>query len=467
MNSRKPENILLLNPPGEKQYFRDYYCAKVSKARYYYHPVDLLYMSGRLGEIANVQIIDAIAEKMDTDTCFDKTIKIKPDAIIFLSSAPSYNEDMAFITKIKKALPGCLMIGNGDIFREYKSKGLKENPQLDAILLDFSTPHIIQYFENSGREIISNIIYRHNDQIVEGKEIHSNGNWHVPVPLWHKINVKAYHFPFAKRKPFASILTDFGCPFQCDFCPVSSLGFKLRPVKDVLNELELLNDMGVKELYIRDQTFGIDKKRNMELLDALIQSNMHFSWTCLSRPDVLDNELTGKMKKAGCHTIMVGIESANDALMTQHKKNIKLNDTYRNIKKIKDAGLRIGGFFMIGFPGESRSSVMETINLAKKLPLDYASFNIASPRFGTDFRKTSIENGIVDHEKLGAESSAATPVWKNQELNNAELSNLRRKAVRNFYLRPLYIFKRITGISTRLELYNIINEGFALLKKNK
>lgn len=110
---------------------------------------------------------------------------------------------------------------------------------------------------------------------------------------------------------------------------------------------------------------------------------------------------------------------------------------------------------------------METISLAIKLPLDYASFNIVSPRFGTNFRKTSINKGIVDQTNLDAESSAAQPVWKNQQLTNTELSNLRRKAVRKFYLRPFYIFKRIRGISTRFELYNIINEGFALLKKNK
>ncbi|MFW5805664.1 MAG: B12-binding domain-containing radical SAM protein [Bacteroidales bacterium] len=467
MKNRNPKNIILLNPPGKKQYFRDYYCAKVSKARYYYHPVDLLYLSGRLAKTANVHFVDAIAEKMDSKKCLNQIIKIKPDTIISLSSAPSYAEDMGFINKIKNKLPDCLIIATGDIFREYRSRGLRENPQLDAILLDFSTHDILKYIENTDNKIIPNIIYRHAEQIIEGKEEHYSGTWHVPIPIWNKINLKAYHFPFAKRKPFASILTDFGCPYNCNFCPVSSLGFKMRPVNDVITELGILNNLGVKELYIRDQTFGVNNSRSIELLKAIKDSGMKFSWTCLSRTDVLSDELLHKMKNTGCHTVMLGIESANDALMKKHKKNIKLSDTFRNIKRIKKNGIRIGGFFMIGFPGENRSSVLETSKLARKLPLDYASFNIVSPRFGTEFRKESVINGIIDQESsLGAESSASNPVWKNQKLNNTQLSKLRHKAVRKFYLRPSYIIKRLASVKTKHEFFNLMAEGISLLKKS-
>lgn len=90
---------LLLNPPGKKIYFRDYYCAKISKAGYYYHPVDLVYLSGRLSNVADVHIIDAIAEKLNQEACQRKIKELYPDIIIFLSSVPSYNEDILFWVK--------------------------------------------------------------------------------------------------------------------------------------------------------------------------------------------------------------------------------------------------------------------------------------------------------------------------------------------------------------------------------
>jgi len=60
-NQNTTKKLLLLNPPGSRMFFRDYYCAKVSKARYYYHPVDLVYLSGSLSEHFQVSVIDAIA----------------------------------------------------------------------------------------------------------------------------------------------------------------------------------------------------------------------------------------------------------------------------------------------------------------------------------------------------------------------------------------------------------------------
>ena len=459
--------ILLLNPPGSKMFFRDYYCAKVSKANYYYHPVDFVYLSGRLANLGEVHVIDAIAERISAEQCKQQIVSLKPNIILFLSSAPSYKEDISFMRKMAEHLPACKIIATGDIFRDFRKKALEENSFIDAILLDFSTDDIIKYLNNASDNIIHNIVYRSTSGIIEGDEKHDTGEWNVPLPLWNKFNFNAYHFPFARHKPFASILTDFGCPYNCDFCPVSTLGFKLRPVDDVVDELKLLNQLGVKELYVRDQTFGVNKNRTLEFLDRITGLPYKFTWTALSRTDVLDDELLAKMKQAGCHTLMIGIESANDDFLIKHKKNIKASETYNIISKIKKAGIKVGGFFMLGFPDETKESIIATAELALKLPIDYASFNIVSPRFGTKFRKRAIEQGVVDPENIEAESSAGMPVWKNQTFSNEELLELKRKAVSKFYLRPSYLLKRIVSVRTWYEFVNLCKEGKELLIKNR
>ncbi|MDA3911878.1 MAG: radical SAM protein [Bacteroidales bacterium] len=463
----KTNQILLLNPPGSKMYFRDYYCAKVSKAKYYYHPIDLVYLSGRLAEFGNIFVIDAIAEKLSKNECVNQVLNLNPNVIVFLSSAPSYAEDMTFIEAVKKELNHCKIIATGDVFRDFKENALTDNPFLNAILFDFSSDDILSYLKRTTNKIIPNIIYRSDNKLIIGKEKHGKGEWQVPTPQWEKFNLNAYHFPFAQRKPFASILTDFGCPYACDFCPVSTLGFKLRPIPDVIEELKKLKILGVKELYIRDQTFGVNKTRTHQLLDAMHESDLKFSFTALSRTDVLEDSLLIKMKKSGCHTLMIGIESANEEVLHKHKKTIKTSETYQSIKQIKKAGIKVGGFFMLGFPGETRDSVCATAKFARKLPIDYASFNIVSPRFGTEFRKNAIEMGIIETDHWETESSASKPIWKNQKFTNEELFKLKVKAVRKFYLRPSYILQRILTVRTWFEFKNLFDEGKALLIKNK
>ena len=96
--SRK--KVLLLNPPGDKIYFRDYYCSKVSKASYYYHPLDLLYLSGRFSkQDFDLDILDAIADNLSEDLCLAKIKKISPDIILSLVASPSYQKDISFLKR--------------------------------------------------------------------------------------------------------------------------------------------------------------------------------------------------------------------------------------------------------------------------------------------------------------------------------------------------------------------------------
>lgn len=458
------KKLLLLNPPGHKLFFRDYYCSKVSKGGYYYHPVDLVYLSGRLSAYYEVFVIDAIAEKINTDQCLEKIINYHPQVVVFLCSAPSYYEDLRFIFTLKKNIPETTFIGTGDVFRDYGEKALKENDCIDALLLDFSTDDIVRFLAGTENKI-SNVIYRRGNDIVSGGEHHSSGSFDLPLPRWDLFNLKAYRFPFARNYPFASILTDFGCPFSCDFCPISTLGYKLRSIPAVMEELRLLKQMGVRELYVRDQTFGVNYKRTVGLLQAMINEKFDFSWTCLSRTDILNGNLLELMGRAGCHTIMLGIESANEQLLETHKKNIKHVQNSQAISAIKKAGIRAGGFFMIGFPSESRQSILATAKLSRHLSLDYVSFNIAAPRLGTPFRTSALESGIINADITDVESTEGNPVWVNQEVSGADLLKLKKQAIRRFYLRPHYLFKRIVGIKSVVELQNLIREAISLLIK--
>ena len=139
------KSVLLLNPPGTKRYFRDYFCTCVSKARYYYHPLDLVYLSGTLNKSFEVHVLDAIVENLSPSQAIGKIESIKPDILIFLISSPSYEEDVPFLNSLKSHLPNTEFIGIGDVYREIRAKAFQLHAFLDAILVDFSTDDIINY----------------------------------------------------------------------------------------------------------------------------------------------------------------------------------------------------------------------------------------------------------------------------------------------------------------------------------
>ena len=457
--------LLLLNPPGDKKYFRDYFCTNVSKARYYFHPLDLVYASGWLDPYFELFLIDAIADSLSDKECIKKIKEICPEVIVFLLSAPSFEIDLRFLSKLNKMLPNAKMIGSGDIYREVRERAFKIQPYLDAIFLDFSTPDLISYLIKKDKKPINNLLYKEGKTIIEGPEIHGYGAFRMPVPRWDLFHLDNYSFPFALKTKLATILTDFGCPFKCSFCPMSGVGFKLREIENVIEELKLLKKLGVNELFFKDQTFGANKKRTKRLLERIKEEKLDFSWTCYSRVDVIDEPLLRIMKPAGCHTVIFGIESMNEGILEKYSKNTTEEEIINALNLSKKAGIRTAATFIIGLPGETKESTERTISFAKKLPIDFASFNIATPRFGTRFRKNAVQEGIIDAQNLELDSSESQPKWKNQTMSNEDICKLQRKAYREFYLRPAYLIKRLLHIKTFFELKQSILEAKDLLFK--
>lgn len=463
--------VLLLNPPGTQKYFRDYFCTLVSKARYYYHPVDLIYLSGILDRAGYyLECVDAIAESLSPEAVFVRAQQFAPEVVIYLLASPSYSEDVAFLTKLKQQHPQATFIGSGDVYREIREDALRLHSFCDAVLTDFSTGDLLRWLERTQDEVVDNLIYRGKDaKVYAGPEKHGHGFYSMPVPRWDLWPLERYQFPFAEQKRWATVLTDFGCPFSCTFCPMSTTGYKLRDIDTVLDELRLLRALGVHEIFFRDQTFGVNRVRTQELLRRIKQEFPELRWTCWSRVDLVNEEFLRMVYAAGCHTIMFGIESANEDILKRYKKNTKRSQMESALTLARQVGLKTVGTFVIGLPGESAESIEATIEYATRIPLDYASFNIATPRFGTTFRKIMQERGEIDANRMEFDSSRTQPTWlessseEGDTLPNERIYSLQRRAIRRFYLRPLYLLRRVATTRSFYQFFLQLQEGWGLL----
>jgi radical SAM superfamily enzyme YgiQ (UPF0313 family) len=228
---------------------------------------------------------------------------------------------------------------------------------------------------------------------------------------------------------------------------MSTTGYKLRDLDTVMDELRLLRSLGVHEVFFRDQTFGVNRVRTQELLKRIKTEVPELRWTCWSRVDLVNEEFLRAIYEAGCHTIMVGLESANEEILKKYKKNTKRSQMEVALNLTRAIGMKSVGTFVLGLPGESEESIRQTIAYARQLPLDYASFNIATPRFGTTFRGLMKEQGTLDLTRMEFDSSRTQPAWLEEEKDETLLPNetifaLQRSAIRTFYLRPSYLLRR-------------------------
>ena len=109
------KRVLLLNPPGDRLYARDKFCTSVSKTNYYWPPVDLLALSGRLAKRFKVGVMDAIVERLGEDACLDRAKQGGYDAVIFLTCAASWRQDFAFAARLKEELGLTLLFISHDL----------------------------------------------------------------------------------------------------------------------------------------------------------------------------------------------------------------------------------------------------------------------------------------------------------------------------------------------------------------
>jgi anaerobic magnesium-protoporphyrin IX monomethyl ester cyclase len=397
------KNILLLNPPHERLVIRGNYCSNESKANYYIPALDLVMQSAIVSQKYNVHLIDSVVEELSEEVTIAKIKEISPFAIIFVTGGISEDRDESFLRKLKKEMPDTLFIGSGDILLfDYKTY-INKWEFLDAILMDHTTLDILDYLEGPEDELDC-VAFKRNGKIFHPKipdkkgkiygDLKNQKHMRIGIPrhdLFTKLN---YRIPHGMYKKFALTLITYGCPYMCDFCPQQRVLFKYRDIDEVLEEMEYIQSLGIKEIEFFDQTFAARRDDTVRFCEEMIKRNIKIKWICMSRVDVTDDELLTLMKRAGCHTIQYGVESGSDVILKKSHKGVTTDKYYHVFQKCKELGIKTLGHFIVGLPGETDETVKATVDYAIKLDCDYASFNIAEAPLGTKLRGELIQTRL-------------------------------------------------------------------------
>ncbi len=264
----------------------------------------------------------------------------------------------------------------------------------------------------------------------------------LPFPAWEKLPMEKYNM---NGRRFGMVMTSRGCPYDCIFCSSSQLCGKIwraRSPENVVSELKLLYDSGIKEIEFMDDTFTLNNKRAEGICDAIIREGLDITWTCSSRVNTINKGLAKKLKRAGCHTVYFGIESGSQEILDMIGKGISLEQSRKAVRIARDTGLSTLGSFILGLPGETLKSISRTVRFAKGLGLGFAQFTTATPYPGTKLYTWAKSRGLL--KTVGwSDFTTLRPVMEVPGLSLNQLKRSLTRAYLSFYLKPSFFLNQI------------------------
>ena len=220
----------------------------------------------------------------------------------------------------------------------------------------------------------------------------------LPLPAYHLLPMHDYRDNTAPDHRFGLVVTSRGCPMACIFCSKSMYGnrFRTRSVGHVLDEVDLLvKKYGVKRIFFHDQILLHKRKRIETLLDELIRRRYGITWRCQTRLANLDREILERMAKAGCTEVHVGLESISAEVRKAVKKNDQDRDRFLKLNALgEELGVRISPNMIIGLPGETYESVLETARFYTDMGFPFLP-NVAIPYPDTKLYDMGCEEGKI------------------------------------------------------------------------
>jgi len=378
-----------------------------------------------------------------------------PDLVCLTAATPQINDAFAIANHIKSAgFSGKILLGGPHA--SALPKETAANPDIDIVVCGEGEETVAEIAEGKETDAIKGICYRENGKTVQNparpliEDLDS-----LPFPLWEQLPVDRYYY-FPEKA--VSVLSGRGCPCRCSFCASGTVHqgrYRVRSAANFVDEVELLyKDYGVRHFYFCDESFTIRPGRAETICREILARKLPIQWTCDTRVDCLTKETLKAMKLAGCKTIRIGIESADEKVLAATGKGI----TLEQVKNVTDWASRLGvravGYFILGLPHETPESLERTLRFSRKLDLVYAQFGMLVPLPGSPLWDMVKEGRLL--RCVAGDWSEYTrfdkPIVESDTLSLEQLSGYHRKMVRGYYLRPLFILRTLRRIRSFKDL---------------
>ena len=397
------------------------------------------------------------------------------------TSTPSIYNDLDFTKSIKEKLPAVKTCLVGTHATACVSEILPEHSAyVDFIArheYDYTLPELAEAMNSTeSLKNVKGISYVADGQVVNNPDreyIHNLDELPFISEVFKKyLNIRDYFYAHVSY-PTVSIFSSRGCPSKCFYCMYSQVmfgkGYRKRSAKSLFDECVYITKTfpEVKEILIDDDNFAVDQTNVKEFCQLMIDNKVKLKWVVQVRV-TLEYATMVLMKKAGCKLLVAGFESGNQKVLDGMHKGITLEQSLKFNEAAKKAKLRVHGCFMVGNPGETKETMMETLEFSKKLKLDTVQYFPLMLYPGTEAYEWAKSNHYMtttNYREWIKPDGMHNCVLQTPLISSDDLVEFCNYARKKFYLRPKYIFYKGLQCLTSWEDLKRTAKSFNIFKK--
>jgi radical SAM superfamily enzyme YgiQ (UPF0313 family) len=359
-----------------------------------------------------------------------KNIRIEsPDVVLINFYTFQYESAIKIAKIIKKINKKILVIASG-MHPTIVPEDTIKIPYFDIVIKgegDYTILDIVKtLMNNKSLKSVKGIYFRKGKRIVKTltrpliKDLDK-----LPIPARNSLlNEKNY-----PPQLMGSIITSRGCSHRCTFCsrdPQWGSQLRFRNPENIVNEIEeVFNQYRTRQFMFWDSNFTTDRNRVIKICNLIKKKKLRIAWACRARVNNLDEKLIKIMKSSGCYCICLGIESGNQEILNKMKKGITLNQIRKIIKLCKKEGIFVHTWFMLGYPGENKKTIEDTLNFIKELNSDNLVLYFTTPYPTTELYKNLNSKSFLT--KNFYDYTGFVPIIKLESLSQEDLWNYYEK----------------------------------------
>ena len=463
--------IYLLNPPFVKGFVR---CGRwqgaAARSGGLDYPKWLAYATGLLEKDFDVKLVDAPARKLSKEDILEDVLQFRPDLIISDTNFSSLKNDidvtlaLSSATGAKAALVGPPMARFSHAILGDTKIDITARYEYDLTLYDLAST----LKKGDDLRSVNGISFKEDGQIIDTSDRDFTTDEDLnALPFVSRVygkylNIRDYYLS-QSLYPEVQIFAGRGCPFHCTFCswPENLMGRdnRCRSPNNIADEFEYIENelCEVKEIFIEDDTFTLNKNLVREFCRELKNRRISIAWSCNARA-TLDYSTMKSMKDAGCRLVIVGFESGSDEILKNIKKGVTKTQMRSFNEEAKRAKLLVHGDFIIGLPGETKETAIETLKFIKELKPNILQVAVATPIPGTKFYDYAKENGylLVDDLKQSIDKNGYQKcIISYPDLNRKDIETLVNKALKEYYINPSFVPIALSNILRKNGLHEL------------
>jgi len=387
----------------------------------------------------DVRMFDTCHPAMSPEHLAQAVERQRPDVIgISFLSTTTYPAAKSMAGRLKSVAPRTPIIVGGPFATMNANRILGDCPHINCVGVGEGEDLLPDYLSNLHEPgSVAGLVWRKGEEIIQNQArppLQDLDRYPYPdrtsLPIDYVESLPLDVPAVLSLDKFCTMQTSRGCPYSCIYCDIPSISegkWRCRSAEHVLGEMQELNDLGYRSIYLTDDHFLIKRDRIRAICDGIIERRLEFRWGCEGRVDSAAVDQFGLMSRANCDFLAFGVEAGTQKVLDRLRKKQTLEQVEQAVSKAKRQGIRrVHGFFVVGSPGETASDILASFRFAARLKLDTFGFNRLCTYRGTPLWQEYVDRGIIDDERDWQKWFKCTDVDPTA-LSGPEVNRLRMK----------------------------------------